>query len=186
MSQDKIRLFQGPLGLVIFSPIAVCCAKWNWRPKGKFWAGILFQTTVSPSSISHLMNSVAAAVDITGRLGLEHPEQSNLCNWSDDQKLTFVTISALNLTETILWGKGKYEYTLRQGTSLNRSFEMMFASRLVKSQHSDAGKVKLMKLQTSIKHMMVSSEYSVCLYFVAIIRRHTQRKGRLPSWDFQC
>ena len=54
----------------------------------------------SPKNLSHLMISVAAAVDIKGRLVL--PEQSNLCNWSVDQKLTagtFVTILALNLEE---------------------------------------------------------------------------------------
>ena len=71
---------------------------------------------MSPKNLSHLMISVAAAVDIKGRL--EHPEQSNLCNWSVDQKLTagtFVTILALNLAETILLIKEKYEHTLQQG-----------------------------------------------------------------------
>ena len=69
---------------------------------------------LSPMNLSHLMNFAVAAVDIKGR----HPEQSKLCNWSFDQKLTagtFVTISALNLTETILRRKGKYEHTLQQG-----------------------------------------------------------------------
>ena len=55
---------------------------------GNFWGRILSQTTVSPKSLPQLMNSVAAAVDVIGRLGLEHPKKSNLCNWSVDQKLT--------------------------------------------------------------------------------------------------
>ena len=55
--------------------------------------GILFQTTVSTKSLPQLVNSMAAAVDILGRLGLEHPEKSNLCNWSVDQKLTARTYS---------------------------------------------------------------------------------------------
>ena len=52
-------------------------------------------------NLSHLMNFAVAAVDIKGRL--DHPEQSNLCNWSVDQKLTagtFVTILALNLKQS--------------------------------------------------------------------------------------
>ena len=117
-------------GLVtFFSHCCVLCSC-NWRPNRKFLGWILFQTTVSPKSLPQLVNSVVAAVDVIGRLGLEHPEKSNLCNWSVDQKLKAGTISALNLTETILWRNGKYEYTLQQGTSLNRSFEMIFAINL--------------------------------------------------------
>ena len=126
------KIVQRTLGLVIFFTHFCALYSCNRRPNRKFLGGILFQTAVSTKSLPQLVNSMAAAVDILGRLGLEHPEKSNLCNWSVDQKLTAGTISALNLTETNLWGKGKYEYTLQQGTSLNRSFEMIFAINLVK------------------------------------------------------
>ena len=161
---------------LLHAPSPLCASLFAFSPRASLQQQSM---TIRTTKMVHLMNSVAAAVDITPRtiqyLQLVKRSKVDFCdNFGLEldrthplrKRKVWIYSSTGNFTESVIWNDVRNQTckitTLRcrkgqinETPNINQTYDGKFS-------------------------------YSVCVYFVAIIRRHTQRKGRLPSWDFQC